>query len=109
MLGSDEESARQWWVANDRKTVRTEDLDPDAPLGQALPVYATARGSRTAFQQKCRIAHNHWVCDLLTERVPSSGRKAWALGELQALIESRSRSTRWGLQAALEVVAGAAP
>ncbi len=102
-LGLDIRSAQDWWGDQGQRKIDKADLTPDGPLGRALPVYATGRGSQTAYQQQVRIAHNHWVCDLLAGRAPSSRRAQWADAEIDALIESRSRSTQWGLMAAREI------
>lgn len=75
------------------------DLDPAAPIGTALPVFATARGSAAGPMTRSRAGHNHWVIELLCSLVPERQRRTWAEDTLQQLATIRSGSIRAGIQA----------
>ena len=103
-FGHDPQAARAWWHDEGEPEVRIADLHPEAPLGAALPIFATARGSATAVQTRARTAHNHWVIDRLCEQVPSSERARWGMAKLRALESIRLRTTRLGVMASQEVI-----
>jgi hypothetical protein len=103
-LGHDPEGARAWWRAEAQRDLELDDLDPDSMLGRHLPLFATARGGRTATQARARTGHNHWVMDEICARCPDHGRAAWAAAAMEELVAERTRGTRYGVMASREIL-----
>jgi hypothetical protein len=96
--------ARSWWTNAGQPPIDTDHLHPQRPLGEAIPIFATARGPIDGAHTRARTAHNHWVLDQLTAQVPPSRRRDWALRKLDELATTRTLTTRAGVLGAQDVI-----
>lgn len=101
----DVDGARRWWQSAGEPEIERDMLHPDEPLGQLLEAVASARDGSTPVQARGRIGHNHWACEQLAAEFPSSKRAEMSRQVLRDLSVVRSFTIRFGVLAALEILA----
>ena len=103
-LPCDRKKALEMKISLGLEKISHDDLRTGQSLAGFLPVFANGGGTSQAGNFLAH--HNYWASDLYASKVPTRGRKKWAIKQLEQIVANRKASitVRNGCKAALEIL-----